>query len=226
MLIHIPEILTKTQVAVFRQKLAQADWVDGRATVGEQGAHVKRNRQIAVDSPIARELGEIVLNALYGSPIFMSAALPLRTVPPLFNSYEGGEHYGFHVDGAIRLVPGSTLSLRTDISSTLFLTEPDEYEGGELVVQDMYGNHEVKLPAGDLILYPSCSLHKVEPVTWGTRVCSFFWTQSMVKHDWQRSMLYELDANIQALRQKIGDSEEVLGLTGHYHNLLRQWSEL
>jgi len=226
MLIHIPEVLSKQQVAEFRAQLDQADWVDGRATVGAQGALVKRNRQLAVDSPLARALGEIILKSLYSNPLFMAAALPLRTVPPLFNSYEGGEHYGLHVDGAVRLLPGSTLSLRTDVSSTLFLSEPDEYDGGELVVQDTYGSHEVKLPAGDLILYASTSLHKVEPVTRGARVCSFFWTQSMVRDDWQRSMLYELDATIQQLRGQVGDNEQVLSLTGHYHNLLRQWSQV
>lgn len=226
MLIHIPEVISKAQVSQFRELLAKADWVDGRATVGAQGAQVKRNRQLPVDSPVARQLGEVILKAIYANPIFMAAALPLRTVPPLFNSYEGGEHYGLHVDGAIRLVPGSNLSLRTDVSSTLFLSEPDEYDGGELVVQDTYGSHEVKLPAGDLILYASTSLHKVEPVTRGARVCSFFWTQSMVRDDWQRNMLYELDTNIQRLREKVGDSEEILVLTGHYHNLLRQWSQV
>lgn len=226
MLIHIPNVLGKEQVAEFRAALAATEWVDGRATVGLQGAQVKRNRQLAVDSPVARQLGEIILKALYSNPIFMSAALPLRTVPPLFNCYEGGEHYGLHVDGAIRLVPGSNLSLRTDLSSTLFLSEPDEYDGGELVVQDTYGSHEVKLPAGDLILYASTSLHKVEPVTRGARVCSFFWTQSMVRDDWQRNMLYELDSNIQQLREKVGDCDELLSLTGHYHNLLRQWGQV
>ncbi len=226
MLIHIPDILSKQQVEEFRAQLKQADWIDGRATVGVQGAQVKKNRQLPINSIVAHKLGEIILTAIYNNPIFMAAALPLRIVPPLFNSYEGGEHYGLHVDGAIRLVPGSNLSLRTDISSTLFLSEPDEYEGGELVVQDTYGSHEVKLPAGDLILYPSTSLHKVEPVTKGERVCSFFWTQSMVRDDWQRNTLYELDTNIQQLRKKLGDCDEVVALTGHYHNLLRQWSEL
>lgn len=226
MLIHIPEILGKQQVAEFRTALAATDWTDGRATVGVQGAQVKKNRQLPVDSPVARQLGEVILKALYANPLFMSAVLPLRIVPPLFNAYTSGEHYGFHVDGAIRLVPGSNLSLRTDVSSTLFLSEPDEYEGGELIVQDTYGSHEVKLPAGDLILYPSTSLHQVAPVTQGERVCSFFWTQSMVKDDWQRTMLHELDCNIQSLRQKVGDCEEVVGLTGHYHNLLRRWSSV
>lgn len=226
MLIHIPELLSKQQVAECRAQLQAANWIDGRATVGVQGAQVKQNRQLAVDSPVARHWGEIILKALYANPVYMAAALPLRVVPPLFNAYAGGEHYGFHVDGAIRLLPGSNLSLRTDVSSTLFLSEPEEYEGGELIVQDTYGSHEVKLPAGDLILYPSSSLHQVAPVTVGERVCSFFWAQSMVRDDWQRGLLYELDDNIQSLRTKVGDCEEVVGLTGHYHNLLRQWAQL
>lgn len=226
MLIHIPELLSKQQVADFRARLQQASWVDGKATVGVQGAQVKKNRQVAVDNPVARELGEVIVKALYANPVFMSAALPLRIVPPLFNAYAGGEHYGFHVDGAIRLLPNSHLSLRTDVSSTLFLSEPDEYDGGELIVQDTYGSHEVKLPAGDLILYPSTSLHQVSPVTRGERVCSFFWTQSMVRDDFQRNLLHELDCNIQSLRQQLGDVPEVLGLTGHYHNLLRQWAQV
>ncbi|HWU83725.1 MAG TPA: Fe2+-dependent dioxygenase, partial [Rhodocyclaceae bacterium] len=177
-------------------------------------------------SPLGIQLGEIILAALAKNPLFFAAALPKKTIPPLFNSYEGGEHYGLHVDGSVRGVPNSPNSIRTDVSSTLFLTEPDEYDGGELVVVDTYGTHEVKLPAGDLILYPSTSLHRVEPVTRGARVCSFFWTQSMVRDDWRRAMLFELDQNISSLRTKLGDTPEVLGLTGHYHNLLRQWAEL
>jgi len=226
MMLHIPEVLSREQVAEFRRLLDEANWADGRATVGEQGAQVKRNRQLPVDGPLAKQLGEAVLRALYAHPLFVSAALPLRTVPPLFNCYEGGEHYGLHVDGAIRGVHGSHLSLRTDLSSTLFLCDPDEYEGGELVVVDTYGSHEVKLPAGDLILYPSTSLHKVEPVTRGARICSFFWTQSMVRDDARRSMLFELDQTLQRLRSRVGDNEETLALTGHYHNLLRMWAEL
>jgi PKHD-type hydroxylase len=226
MLIHVPEVLSKAEVTACRTRLAEAEWIDGRATVGAQGAQVKRNRQLPIESPIGRELGELILQRLYSSPLFMSAALPLRSVPPLFNVYSGGEHYGFHVDGAVRQLPFNNLSLRTDLSTTVFLTEPDDYEGGELVVQDTYGTHEVKLPAGDVILYPSSSLHKVEPVIQGERLCSFFWTQSMVRDDWRRNMLHELDCNIQSLRQQLGDSAEVLGLTGHYHNLLRQWADV
>ena len=224
MMLHIPEVLTPQQVAEIRSRLDKTDWVDGRETVGAQGAQVKRNRQLPELSPIGRELGEIILKALTKNLQFISAALPYRFVPPLFNRYEGGEHYGFHIDGSIRAIPGSNLSLRTDLSCTLFLCEPEEYEGGELIVSDTYGEHEVKLPAGDMILYPSSSLHKVEPVTRGARVCSFFWIQSMVADDGKRSLLYELDQNIQKLREKVGDCEEVVGLTGHYHNLLRQWA--
>ncbi|MRW89736.1 Fe2+-dependent dioxygenase [Duganella sp. FT80W] len=225
MMLHIPGILTPDQVATMRAKLAGADWVDGRATVGNQGAQVKRNQQLAEGSPLASDLGKVVLDALYRSPLFFSAALPLRTCPPLFNSYSGGGTYGNHVDGAMRRVHPGGQWLRTDVSSTLFLTDPDEYEGGELVVEDTYGTHEVKLPAGDLIVYPSTSIHRVEPVTRGARVCSFFWTQSMIRDDGRRGMLFDLDRNIQALRARLGDCEELVNLTGHYHNLLRQWSE-
>ncbi|GGC68976.1 Fe2+-dependent dioxygenase [Undibacterium terreum] len=226
MMLHIPEVLTREQVAEIRRRLDHTDWVDGRATVGAQGAQVKQNRQLPETSEVGLELGKIIHAALARNPLFFAAALPSRTMPPLFNSYAGGEHYGLHVDGSVRNIPGSGLSLRTDVSSTLFLCDPEEYDGGELVVVDTYGTHEVKLPAGDLILYPSSSLHKVEPVTRGNRVCSFFWTQSMVRDDWQRSMLFELDQNIQKLRARVGDCEEVVGLTGHYHNLLRQWADV
>lgn len=226
MMLHVPEVLTADEVADIRRRLDATQWVDGRETVGPQGAQVKRNRQLPELSPVTQELGAIVLQALAKQPLYFSAALPLRTVPPLFNRYEGGEHYGDHIDGSVRAVPGTTLRLRTDVSCTLFLTDPDDYDGGELVISDSYGTHEVKLPAGDLILYPATSVHRVEPVTRGARVCSFFWVQSMVRDDWQRSMLYELDRNIQSLRARIGDGEEIVGLTGHYHNLLRQWSDV
>lgn len=226
MLLHIPAVLTKTEVAQFRQLLAAADWTDGRATVGPQGAKVKQNRQLPVDSVLARELGAVILQRLYQHPAFLSAAIPHRTVPPLFNAYAGGEHYGLHVDGAVRILPGSTLSLRTDVSSTLFLSEPDEYDGGELQIMDTYGEHQVKLPAGDLILYPSTSLHQVLPVTSGERVCSFFWTQSQIRDSEKRALLYNLDQQIQALRSQLGDNAQILALTGHYHNLVRMWAEL
>jgi PKHD-type hydroxylase len=226
MMLHVPGVLTPAQVAEMRHTLDHADWTDGRETVGPQGAQVKRNRQLPETSPVAAKLGEAILAALRSNALFVSAALPLRTVPPLFNRYEGGEHYGLHIDGALRAVAGAPLPLRTDVSCTLFLCEPEEYDGGELVVVDTYGTHEVKLPAGDLVLYPSTSLHRVEPVTRGVRTCSFFWVQSMVADDWQRSMLFELDQNIQKLRARIGDTGEVVGLTGHYHNLVRHWSRV
>ncbi|MEO5935054.1 MAG: Fe2+-dependent dioxygenase [Duganella sp.] len=226
MMLHIPGVLNQQQVAAMRARLDASDWIDGRATVGAQGALVKQNRQLPEASPLALELGRTVLEALAGNALFFAAALPLRTIPPLFNSYAGGEHYGAHVDGALRRVAGSGQWVRTDVSSTLFLSDPDEYDGGELIVTDAYGEHEVKLPAGDLILYPSTSVHRVEPVTRGARVCSFFWTQSMVRDDARRAMLLELDQNIQSLRARLGDCAELVGLTGHYHNLLRQWSEV
>ncbi len=225
MMLHIPNVLTREQVAAMRAAIDAADWVDGRATVGSQGAQVKRNRQLPESSPVALEQGRIVQQALLANPLFFAAALPLRIVPPLFNRYSGGETYGLHVDGSVRNVPGSPLRLRTDVSSTLFLCDPDEYDGGELVVVDTYGTHEVKLPAGDLILYPSTSLHRVEPVTRGERVCSFFWTQSLVRDDARRAMLFEMDQTIQKLRDRLGETDETVSLTGQYHNLLRMWSE-
>lgn len=226
MLLHIPQVLSKAEVQQFRQALREASWTDGRTTVGPQGAQVKLNRQLPVDSALGRELGAVILQRLYQHPQFLAAAIPHRTVPPLFNAYQGGEHYGLHVDGAIRILPGSTLSLRTDVSSTLFLSEPEEYDGGELQIMDTYGEHQVKLPAGDLILYPSTSLHQVLPVTRGERVCSFFWSQSQIRDDAKRALLYTLDQQIQRLRGQLGDSSEVLALTAHYHNLVRMWAEL
>lgn len=225
-MLHVPDVLTPEQVRELRVALDAADWVDGRQTVGDQGAQVKRNRQLPEHSPVSRELGKTVLAALARAQLFFSAALPLRFVPPLFNRYEGGEHYGLHVDGAVRSLPGTGESLRTDLSCTLFLCDPDEYEGGELEVVDTYGTHEVKLPAGDLILYPSTSLHRVQPVTSGARICSFFWLQSMVRDNHQRTMLFELDQTIQKLRARTGESDESVALTGHYHNLLRLWSSV
>lgn len=225
MMLHIPAVLTRDQVATMRAQLDQSGWVDGRATVGQQGAQVKRNRQLPETAPLARELGQLVLAALAANPLFFAAALPLRIVPPLFNRYGVGEAYGAHVDGAVRQVPGSALPLRTDVSATLFLSEPEEYDGGELVVMDMYGAHEVKLAAGDLVVYPSSSVHKVEPVTRGERICSFFWVQSMVRDDARRAMLLDLDQTIQRLRTRLGDCDDTIALTSHYHNLLRQWAE-
>jgi PKHD-type hydroxylase len=229
MMLHIPAVLSIEEVNYLRRRLETTDWVDGKQTVGAQGAQVKQNRQLPELAEVSMELGKIVLTAVQKHPLFFSAALPLHIVPPLFNAYAGGEHYGLHVDGAIRQVPnavhGLGSQLRTDVSSTLFLCDPDEYDGGELEVIDTYGTHEVKLPAGDLILYPSTSLHQVKPVTRGVRVCSFFWTQSMVRDDARRSMLFDMDQNIQCLRAQLGDSAEVLSLTAQYHNLIRMWAE-
>jgi PKHD-type hydroxylase len=224
MMLHIPGVLRPEQVEAMRARLLGADWVDGRASVGTQGAKVKRNRQLSEGSPLALELGGIVSAALMANPLFFSSVLPLRILPPYFNGYGGGEHYGPHVDGAIRSMRGIP-ALRSDVSCTVFLSEPDEYDGGELTVIDTYGTHEVKLPAGDAIVYPSTSVHEVQPVTRGERLASFLWVQSMVRDDWKRAMLYELDTNIQALRARHGDEAELVSLTGHYHNLLRMWAE-
>ena len=226
MMLHIPAVLTKPQVQEFRRQLAQADWIDGRATAGQQSMQVKRNRQLAELSPLAQELGGFITQALANHPLFFAAVLPLRILPPYFNSYAGGEHYGQHIDGAIRMRPGTSNAMRADVSSTLFLSEPEEYDGGELIVSDAYGTHEVKLAAGDLIVYPSSSVHRVAPVTRGERVSSFMWSQSMVRDDARRGMLFELDQNIQKLRAAHGDNEITVDLTGHYHNLLRMWAEV
>lgn len=225
MLLHIPEILRAEEVAHFRRALDAADWTDGRETVGAQGAQVKRNEQLPDGSPLKAELGHAVLAALGRSPLFFSAALPLKYLPPRFNRYTGGGTYGFHVDGAVMNL-GNGEQLRSDVSCTLFLNDPDEYDGGELVISDTYGEHAVKLPAGDAIVYPSSSLHQVTPVTRGARLASFFWVQSMVRDDSRRRMLFEMDASIETLRHGNADAGAVLQLTGLYHNLLRQWAEV
>ncbi len=224
MLLHIPDVLGRQQVAQMRAMLDAADWTDGRETVGAQGAQVKRNQQLPDASPLRRQLGEVVLAALAKNPLYHAAALPLRTLSPRFNRYQGGGQYGFHVDGAVMALSGEA-QLRSDVSCTLFLSEPDEYDGGELIVNDTYGEHEVKLPAGDLIVYPSSSLHRVTPVTRGARVAAFFWVQSLIRDDSRRRLLFELDASIQRLTQGGADAAAVLQLTGIYHNLLRQWAE-
>lgn len=207
-----------------RGRLDAADWVSGQTTVGAQGAKVKNNRQLPEHGAESVALGKAVDAALRRSPLFFAAALPLKIAPPLFNRYEGGETYGLHVDGSVRALPDGG-SLRTDLSCTLFLADPDEYDGGELEVVDTYGAHEVKLPAGDLILYPSSSLHRVAPVTRGARIASFFWLQSMVRSDAHRRLLFEMDQAIQGVRARDGDCAEVVSLTGTYHNLLRLWAE-
>ena len=225
MLLHIPNVLAPEEVAQIRQRLDAADWTDGRETVGSQGAQVKHNEQLPDASPLKAVLASVVLAALKRSPLFFAAALPLKYLPPRFNRYSGGGTYGFHVDGAVMNLANGE-QLRSDISCTLFLSDPDEYDGGELIISDTYGEHEVKLPAGDLIVYPSSSLHKVNPVTRGARVASFFWVQSMIRDDVQRRLLWEMDTSIERLRQTNGDADAVLQLTGVYHNLLRRWSEV
>ncbi|MCW0368058.1 PKHD-type hydroxylase [Xanthomonas sacchari] len=229
MLLHIPDILSADEVARFRQALETADWVDGRETVGAQGAQVKRNLQLADASPLKQELGQAVLSALARSPLYFAAALPLRTIPPRFNRYSGGGSYGLHVDGAVMTQTATAaqpaLTVRSDLSCTLFLSAPEEYDGGELLIHDTYGEHEVKLPAGDLILYPSSSLHRVAPVTRGARLASFFWVQSLVRDAGRRQTLFDLDTAIQALTASGADAAALLRLTNVYHNLLRDWSE-
>ncbi len=226
MLLCIPEVLSKEQVARCRQAIDKAEWVDGRVTAGAQSATVKNNLQLPEGSPDAIELGDMVLDALSRSPLFISAAIPHKIFPPLFNRYGVGHSFGTHVDGAIRAVPGTPVRIRTDLSVTLFLAEPDEYDGGELTVEDRYGTQEVKLPAGDLVLYPATSLHHVKPVTRGIRTASFFWLQSMVRDDNARTLLFDLDQTIQELSAERGiEDPACVRLTGIYHNLIRYWAD-
>jgi PKHD-type hydroxylase len=227
LLIHIKNILSAQEVAYCREVLEASPWVDGKVTAGEQAAKAKINLQIPEDSPEARTLGDLILRALARNPLFNSAALPLRVLPPMFNRYDVGMGFGAHVDGAIRAIPGANMRMRADVSSTLFLTAPEDYDGGELVIEDTYGSHSVKLPAGDMIVYPATSLHRVEPITRGSRWSSFFWTQSMVKDEGLRALLYDLDLSIIQVRQDLSDDNRaVVGLTSCYHNLLRRWAEL
>jgi PKHD-type hydroxylase len=226
MLVQIPKVLNAEQVRLAREKLAATDaWVDGRATAGHQGAQVKQNMQVDERSPLARELGDPIVAALERNALFISAALPSRIYPPMFNRYEGGMHFGSHVDGAVRLMPGSGAQIRTDLSATLFLSPPEDYDGGELLVEDTYGMQKVKLGAGDMVLYPSTSLHRVAPVTRGARVASFFWVQSMVREDSQRTLLFDLDMAIVRLAKDAPGNPSLVSLTGCYHNLLRMWAE-
>lgn len=225
MLVKIPALLSKAEVTHCRSILEAADWVDGKVTAGYQSARNKNNIQLAEHSEAAKQLGDIILAALANSNLFMSAALPLKIFPPLFNCYQGGHSFGVHVDNAIRQVKGTAIKVRTDLSMTLFLSEPDEYDGGELVIEDTYGTQSIKLDAGDMILYPSTSLHRVTPVTKGRRLASFFWLQSMVASDEKRTLLYDMDMSIQNLSQGNEDHPAIIQLTGVYHNLLRQWAQ-
>jgi PKHD-type hydroxylase len=225
MLLHIPDVLTAEQVAETRRLLDQAEWVDGRVTAGPQSARAKDNQQLPEDSPTARQLGDFILAALQRNPLFISAALPHRVFPPLFNRYQGGQSFGTHVDNAIRQVSGTNHRIRTDLSATLFLAAPEEYDGGELLVEDTYGVQRVKLPAGHMVLYPATSLHRVSPVTRGARVASFFWIQSMVREDAQRALLFDMDMAILRLSKDSPGHPALVSLTGCYHNLLRMWTE-
>ena len=227
MMIHIPEVLPKAAVAEIRQVIDAGEWIDGNATSGSQSALAKRNEQLAEGSQAAQVAGNRILDALAKSPLFVTAALPQTVFPPLFNRYGGGQTFGTHIDNSIRQTRDGSLRIRSDLSATLFLTEPDDYDGGELLVEDTYGVHEVKLPAGDMILYPASSLHQVTPVTRGARTSSFFWIQSMVREDSRRALLFQMDIAIQQLAGKVGaGAPELVSLTGTYHNLLRMWAEV
>ena len=225
MMIHIPNVLTAEQVARCRDVMTRAAWIDGRATAGHQSAQVKKNLQLPETAPEARELGTMVIEALSRSSLFMSAVLPKQVFPPLFNRYDAGMTFGSHVDNSIR-GHANGIRIRTDVSSTLFISGPEEYDGGELVVEDTYGQHSVKLPAGDMIVYPATSLHNVTPITRGSRIASFFWTQSMIRDESKRSLLFDMDMAIIKLNRDHPEHASVVELTSVYHNLLRQWAEL
>jgi PKHD-type hydroxylase len=227
MLARIPQLLSAAQVADVRRALDAADapWVDGRVTAGHQGAPVKKNTQIEESSPLARELRQIVLTELERNPLVLSATLPHRVYPPMFNRYGEGMHFGTHVDGAVRMIPGSSHKLRTDLSATLFLTAPQSYEGGELIIENDFGSEAVKLAAGDAVVYTSTSRHRVSPVTRGVRIACIFWIQSLIRDDQKREQLFELDRTIQRLTETAADPDSLVRLAGHYHSLLRLWTE-
>ncbi len=225
MLLRVPSVLNADELAHFRAVISEARWVDGNATSGHQSSQAKYNEQLPENSPEARELGERILQALARSPLFFSAALPKQVFPPLFNRYGPGMTFGNHVDAAIRTHSVQPVRMRTDLSATLFLGEPDTYDGGELLVEDAYGVQSVKLPAGDMVLYPATSLHRVAPITRGVRVASFFWIQSMIRDDGQRTLLFDLDMAIIKMTQAAAQEPALVSLTGVYHNLLRMWAE-
>jgi PKHD-type hydroxylase len=226
MLLHIPNVLAPEQVAQCLKLIASAEWSDGRTTAGYQAAHLKSNTQAREDHTATREAGDIVVKALERSQLFLSAALPYKVYPPMFNRYDVGQTFGIHFDNAVRPVPGSPHRVRSDLAATLFLSGPDEYDGGDLAIEDTYGTHRVKLPAGDMVLYPGTSLHQVAPITRGARVSSFFWIQSMVRTDVQRTILFDLDNAIQQLARDVPKHPSIVPLTGAYHNILRQWAEV
>lgn len=226
MLVTIPDLLTPEETAYIRQVLENTPWIDGAATAGDQAGKVKHNLQVPQDRPEAHEMGGIILRALARSPVYTSAALPAHILPPMFNRYDEGMEFGAHVDGSIRVIPGTGQRIRTDVSTTIFLTPPEDYDGGELIVHDTYGEHRVKLPSGHAVVYPATSLHSVTKVTRGSRWGSFFWAQSMLRDDWRRNMMYDLDRAIMGVRSTMADDDPaVTALTSHYHNLIRHWAE-
>jgi PKHD-type hydroxylase len=225
MLLHIPDVLTADQVAAIRARIDAAAWVDGNVTSGHQSAQAKRNEQLPEASAEAREMGELIAGALARNALFFSATLPRQVYPPLFNRYRGEMSFGDHVDGAMRVHPPTGRRIRTDISATLFLTPPERYDGGELVVEDTYGSHAVKLPAGHMVIYPASSVHRVTPVTRGERVSSFFWIESMVREDARRTLLFDMDMALVRLAHDTPGHPALVSLTGCYHNLLRTWGD-
>ena len=226
MIVQVPHVLNPEQLARCRELMNHTSWIDGRVTAGYQSAVVKDNRQLPENSPEARELGDMIVGSLERNPLFITATLPLRVFPPLFNRYEGGESFGAHLDNSIRQIPGTPLRVRTDISATLFLNAPEDYDGGELVIEDVYGAHAVKLSAGDMVVYPASSLHHVKAVTRGVRLASFFWVQSMVRDDGTRTLLFDLDMAINKVNQALPNHGAVVELTNCYHNLLRRFAEV
>lgn len=228
MLLQIPEVFSKAEVKALRERVDTAPWADGNMTSGHQSATAKRNQQLPEDSDVAKEVSALIVQALNANPMFMAAALPHTIFPPLFNRYEGGGEFGLHVDNAIRQARGGgTMRIRSDLSATLFLSEPEDYDGGELIIEEMYGSQSIKLPAGDVVLYPSKSLHRVMPVTRGARVSSFMWMQSLIRDDGDREMLFRLDVATQRVGLEKGPKDQaVIELTGVYHNLLRRWAEV
>lgn len=226
MLITIPDVLNADEVKKCRQLLENATWQDGKQTAGYIAVDVKTNLQLPIDDPVAKQLGDFIVKVLSSNPSFIAAALPAKILPPRFNRYEGGGAYGNHIDNAMFVVPETGEKIRTDVSTTLFFSDPDEYEGGELIIEDTYGTQSVKLPAGHMVVYPGTSLHRVNPVTKGTRYASFFWSQSMVRHAHKRSMLWTLDQSIQSIAVNDPNNPTLSDLSGVYHNLIREWAEL
>jgi PKHD-type hydroxylase len=224
--LHIPHVLDATQIDQCRQALETAEWIDGRDTAGYLSSRVKNNAQLPETHPVARKLGGMILDALDANPLFISAALPLKVMPPFFNRYSGGQAYGGHIDGAVRPIAGTRHRVRTDLSATLFLTAPEDYDGGELVIQDRLGDRRIKLPAGDMVLYPGTSVHHVTPVTRGARLAAFFWIQSMVREESKRDILFEMDTALQQLGRDTPGHQALVSLAGCYHNLLRLWSDI